>query len=172
MDSFQVVLFLRVFLHVGEDIINGSLYSNYMIRRTQYLLVFSIIYWLIVVAGIVLFSLSFQSVPIGYYALRANSFSPDISPLYYRSGLYDAGVGYYFILFPSTKQCLIDNRVGVINQNLQKLAVTYTLCYRYLFDLPDRLDPNKIYDLYQSSGFDYARTLIAAANVSIRRYRI
>lgn len=102
-----------------------------MIRRNKYLLVFSIIYWLVVVAGVILFSVSFQRVPIGYYALRANSFSPDISPVYYTSGLYDAGVGYYFILFPSTKQCLIDNRVGVINQNLQKLTVTYTLCYRY-----------------------------------------
>lgn len=89
-----------------------------MIRRTKYLLVFSIIYWLIVVVGVILFSLSIQSVPIGYYALRANSFSPDISPIYYTSGLYDAGVGYYFILFPSTMQCLIDNRVEVINQNL------------------------------------------------------
>jgi hypothetical protein len=41
-------------------------------------------------------------------------------------------VGYYFILFPRTKQCLIDNRVTVINKNLQKLSVTYTICYRYL----------------------------------------
>lgn len=95
------------------------------------MLVFSIVYWLAVVVGIILFSLSFQRVPIGSYALRANSFSPEISPIYYTSGLYDAGVGYYFILFPSTRQCLIDNKVTVINQNLQKLVVTYTLCYRY-----------------------------------------
>ncbi|EFX61254.1 hypothetical protein DAPPUDRAFT_340344 [Daphnia pulex] len=102
-----------------------------MIRRTKFLLAFSIVYWLVVIVGVVLFSVSFQHVPIGSYGLKANFFKPDISPLYYTPGLYDAGVGFYFILFPSTKQCLIDNRVTVINRNLQKLAVTYSLCYRY-----------------------------------------
>lgn len=102
-----------------------------MIRRTKYLLVFSLIYWLVVIVGVVLFSVSFQKVPIGYYGLKANFFSPDISADYYTPGLYDAGVGFYFILFPSTKQFLLDNKVTVINQNLQKLVVTYTLCYRY-----------------------------------------
>jgi len=103
-----------------------------MIKRYKYILVFSIIYWLVVIIGVILFSVSFQKVPIGSFGLRANFFSPDISPVYYTAGLYDAGVGYYFILFPRTKQCLIDNRVAVINKNLQKLSVTYTICYRYL----------------------------------------
>lgn len=103
-----------------------------MIRRNKYLLVFSIIYWLVVIIGVALFAVSFQKVPIGSFGLRANFFSPDINPLYYTAGLYNAGVGYYFILFPRTKQCLIDNRVTVINKNLQKLSVTYTICYRYL----------------------------------------
>lgn len=49
-----------------------------MIRRTKYLLVFSIVYWLIVIVGVVLFSVSFQKVPVGYYALKANFFNPDI----------------------------------------------------------------------------------------------
>jgi hypothetical protein len=101
-----------------------------MIRRTKYLLGFTIIYWLVVIIGVILFSVSFQKVPIGHYALKANYFSPDISQSYYTPGLYDAGVGFYFILFPSTKQYLLDNRVAIINQNLQKLVVTYTLCYR------------------------------------------
>lgn len=102
-----------------------------MIRRTKYLLVFSIIYWVIVIVGIILFSVSFQKVPIGSYGLKANYFNPDINPLYYTAGLYNTGIGFYFILFPSTKQYLLDNKVTIINQNLQKLVVTYTLCYRY-----------------------------------------
>lgn len=89
-----------------------------MIRRNKYILVFSIIYWLVAIVGIVLFSVSFQKVPIGSYGLKANYFSPTIDPTYYSSGLYDIGVGNYFILFPSTKQYLVDNKVSIINQNL------------------------------------------------------
>lgn len=102
-----------------------------MIRRTKYLLVFSIVYWLVVIVGVILFSVSFQKVPIGSYGLKANFFNPDVDPNYYVPGLYNTGVGFYFILFPSTKQCLLDNKVAIINQNLQTLTVTYTLCYRY-----------------------------------------
>ena len=87
-----------------------------MQRRTKYLLVYSIIYWIIVIIGIALFSVSFQKVPISTY---------------YTSGLYDVGVGYYFINFPSIKQQIIDNQVDIINQNLEKLTVTYSLFYRY-----------------------------------------
>jgi hypothetical protein len=89
-----------------------------MIRQTKYILVFSIIYWLIVIIGVILFSVSFQKVPIGSYGLKANYFNPTIDESYYTSGLYDTGIGYYFILFPSTKQYLVDNRVAIINQNL------------------------------------------------------
>lgn len=89
-----------------------------MIRRTKYLLVFSIIYWAIAIIGIALFSVSFQKVPIGYYGLKANYFNPNVDSNYYTPGLYDVGVGYYFILFPSTKQYLVDNKVPIINQNL------------------------------------------------------
>lgn len=80
-----------------------------MIRRHKYLLVYSIIFWLSVVVGIVLFSVSFQKVPIGMYGLRANYFSPTIDSTYYTPGLYDTGIGFYFILFPSTKQYIVDN---------------------------------------------------------------
>lgn len=102
-----------------------------MQRRTKYLLVYSIIYWIIVIIGIALFSVSFQKVPISNYGLRANYFNPTIDSTYYTSGLYDVGVGYYFINFPSTKQQIIDNQVDIINQNLEKLTVTYSLFYRY-----------------------------------------
>lgn len=101
-----------------------------MIRRNKYILVFSIIYWLIALIGVVLFSVSFQKVPIGYCGLKANYFSPKIESSFYSPGLYDIGVGYYFILFPSTRQYLVDNQVAIINQNLEKLIVTYTLVYK------------------------------------------
>lgn len=89
-----------------------------MIRRNKYILVFSILYWLVAITGIVLFSVSFQKVPIGYYGLKANYFNPNVDPQYYSPGLYDAGVGFYFILFPSAKQYIVDNKVSIINKNL------------------------------------------------------
>jgi len=89
-----------------------------MLRRHKWLLGFSIVYWVIVMAGIALFSVSFQKVPIGKYGLKANYFSPNIESIYYTPGLYNAGVGFYFILFPSAKQYMLDNRVAVINKNL------------------------------------------------------
>lgn len=89
-----------------------------MLRRTKFILGFSLIYWGIVIVGIILFSVSFQKVPIGYFGLKANYFNPNVVSTYYTPGLYDIGVGFYFILYPSAKQYLIDNKINVINQNL------------------------------------------------------
>ena len=89
-----------------------------MIRRHRWWLGFSIIYWLVVLLGVVLNSLALQKVPIEHYGLRAYFFSPTIDQSYYIPGLYDIGVGYYFITFPSSKQYVLDNKVSVINQNL------------------------------------------------------
>ena len=89
-----------------------------MIRRHKWLLRFSIIYWLIIILGVVLNALALKKVPIESYGLRTYFFSPNVDPVYYTAGLYNIGVGYYFITFPSSKQYLLDNRVSVINQNL------------------------------------------------------
>jgi hypothetical protein len=89
-----------------------------MIKRNKWLLGFSIIYWILVIVGIVLFSVSFQKVPIETYGLKTYYFSPNINPVYYIPGLYDIGVGYYFITVPSTKQYILDNSLVVINKNL------------------------------------------------------
>ncbi len=89
-----------------------------MIKRYKYYLVFSIIYWLVTLSGVALFSVSFQKVPVGHYGLKTNYFSPEINPVYYVPGLYNTGVGFYFILFPSSKQYVVDNKVSVINLNL------------------------------------------------------
>lgn len=95
------------------------------------MLIFSIVYWLVVISGIALMSVAFQKVPIGSYGLKANHFSPNIDSAYYTPGLYQAGIGFYFILFPSAKQYLLDKRVALINQNLEKVEITYSLIYRY-----------------------------------------
>jgi hypothetical protein len=126
-------MFLLFFNEIEDEVyLYRQLFQIYkMQRRTKYLLVFSIIYWLIVFIGIALFSVSFQKVPVSHYGLRANYFNPTIDPTYYTSGLYDVGVGYYFINFPSTKQQIIDDSVTIINQNLEKLTITYSLFYRY-----------------------------------------
>ena len=102
-----------------------------MIRRHKYILVFSIIYWFIAFSGIALFSVSFQKVPLGHYGLKTNYFSPQIDPNYYLQGLYNTGVGYYFVLFPSTKQYVTDKTLTIINKNLERVNVTYSLIYRY-----------------------------------------
>jgi hypothetical protein len=52
--------------------------SNYMHKRNKVILGFSIVYWISVAIGIALFSVAFDTVPVGYYALKANYFSPNI----------------------------------------------------------------------------------------------
>lgn len=89
-----------------------------MNRRNKWLLGFSIIYWFLVIVGIVLFSVSFQKVPLEKYGLKTYYFSPNVNSVYYLPGLYDIGVGYYFITIPSTKQYLLDKSVTVINKNM------------------------------------------------------
>jgi len=89
-----------------------------MIKRNKYILAYSIVFWIGVIVGVILFSVSFQKVPIEMYGLRANYFSPTIDPAYYTPGLYDTGIGFYFILFPSVKQYIVDSKVTVINLNL------------------------------------------------------
>lgn len=101
-----------------------------MNRRNKCLLGFSIIYWVVVLIGIALFAASFQKVPLEHYGLKAYFFSPNVNPYAYIPGLYDVGVGYYFITIPSTKQYLLDNNVTVINKNLEKIIVKYSLVYR------------------------------------------
>lgn len=108
-----------------------------MIRRNKWLLRFSIIYWLLILFGMLLNGLSLKKVPIETYGLRAYFFSPTVDASYYLPGLYNPGIGYYFITFPSSKQYVLDTQVSVINKNLEKIEVTYSFCYR--------LDPSKIY---------------------------
>lgn len=103
-----------------------------MIRRNKWLLGFSIVYWLIIIMGAILNIFALRKVPLETYGLRAYSFSPNVSPVYYTPGLYNIGVGYYFITFPSSKQYVLDNKVIVTNKNLEKLQVTYSFCYRYI----------------------------------------
>jgi len=79
-----------------------------MNRRNKWLLGFSIIYWVLVIMGVVLFAVSFQKVPLENYGLKTYYFSPNVNSVYYLPGLYDTGVGYYFITIPSTKQYLLD----------------------------------------------------------------
>jgi len=101
-----------------------------MNRRNKWLLGFSIIYWVLVCIGITLFAVAFQKVPLENYGLKTYFFSPNVNPLYFIPGLYNIGVGYYFITIPSTKQYLLDNNVTVINKNLEKINVKYSLVYR------------------------------------------
>ena len=110
-----------------DIIINIQIAMN---RRNKWLLGFSIIYWVIVLIGITLFAASFQKVPLENYGLKTYFFSPNVNPVYYIPGLYNVGVGYYFINIPSTKQYLLDNNVTVINKNLEKINVIYSLVYR------------------------------------------
>lgn len=79
-----------------------------MNRVKKIMLIFSIIFWILVVMGCILTGFAFEKVPIGFYGLRAYHFSSDVEPEYYTNGLYHAGVGYNFVLYPRTKQHVID----------------------------------------------------------------
>jgi hypothetical protein len=89
-----------------------------MNRVKKIMLIFSIVYWLLVAMGAILTGLAFEKVPIGYYGLRAYHFSSKVDTNYYTNGLYHAGVGYDFVLYPRTKQYLVDQQITVTNKDL------------------------------------------------------
>ena len=105
-----------------------------MIRRHKWLLGFSIIFWLVVVVGIALNALALQKVPLGNFGLKTYFFSPNLEPTYFTPGLYDIGVGYYFLTFPSDLQYLVDQKMTAVNINLKPVNVTYSLTFRLLSD--------------------------------------
>ena len=109
----------------------AAYYIQIMIKRHKWLLGFSIIFWAVVVLGITLNALALQKVPLGNYGLRASFFSPNLDPTYFTPGLYDIGVGYYFLTFPSALQYLVDQKMTAINLNLQPINITYSLAFRY-----------------------------------------
>jgi len=88
-----------------------------MQNRHKAYIIFSLIYWLVVIAGVILFLFAFQKVPINNYALRLSIFTSHIDLTYYLPGLYHTGIGYYFLPFPKSKVYLRDQRVEAINKD-------------------------------------------------------
>ena len=67
-----------------------------MKKRTAYI-IFSIVYWLLITAGLLLFGFAFEKVHINNFALKRNYYSSEIESETYVSGLYHKGIGYYFL---------------------------------------------------------------------------
>ncbi len=89
-----------------------------MNRVKKIILIFSIVYWILIAVGVILMAFAFQKVPIGSYGLRAHHFSSSVDTEYYTNGLYNKGVGYDFVLYPRTKQYVIDQQITVTNSDL------------------------------------------------------
>ena len=96
----------------------------------KYMLAFSVVYWLLVAGGIILTAFAIEKVPVGFYALKVHYFSSGIDPQYYTNGLYHNGVGQYFEVFPQPRQYVLDQQITVINKELEKIGVIFSLCYR------------------------------------------
>ncbi len=94
------------------------------------MLAFTVVYSILVAMGVVLTGFSMEKVPIGYYGLKVHYFSSKVDSQYYTNGLYHTGVGYYFVLYPQPRSYLLDRQIAVINKDLEKVIVTYTLSYR------------------------------------------
>lgn len=68
-----------------------------MHKKHKAYLIFSIVFWLLIIAGLILFGLSFGKVHINKYGLLRNYYSSWIDPNTYISGLYHIGIGCYFV---------------------------------------------------------------------------
>ena len=96
-----------------------------------------------------------------------------MDPTYYTNGLYHKGIGYYFVTYPSTKQYLLWQTVAVTNSDLETIQLSYSLCYRYvLLVIYDRINPNKIYDMYNSIALSYEKRITAIVNVKLFVYLV
>jgi hypothetical protein len=93
-------------------------------------LIFSLIYWSLIIIGIVLFSLSLGKVHINKYGVLRNYYSSSISQDVYISGLYHVGISNYLIEFPSSNIYLPNIKLNVTNNDLNIIELTYTLVYR------------------------------------------
>lgn len=68
-----------------------------MNKKHKTYLVFSIIFWLLVLMGLLLFSYSLGKVHLNKYGLLRNYYSSWIDSQVYISGLYNIPIGCYFI---------------------------------------------------------------------------
>lgn len=125
--------------------------------RKKWYLWFSIVYWVLIAIGLLLFALALEKVPINYYGLKRNYFNSQIDPEHYPSGFYHKDIGFYFLHFPSSKRYLEDLFVNATNKDMQTVGVTYTLVYR--------LFPEKIETLYSQMSQEYEPRIIAIVNV-------
>jgi len=99
-------------------------------KKHKVYLIFSIVFWLLILAGLILFGLAFGRVGINKFGILRNYYSSWISDEIYISGTYHVGIGNYFVEFPSSKVYLTDLKINVTNSDMNVMQVTYTLVYR------------------------------------------
>lgn len=112
-----------------------------MQKKHKAYLIFSIVFWLLVLAGLILFGLAFGKVNLNKYGLLRNYYSSWIDTNVYISGVYHIGIGCYFVEFPASKVYLNDLKLNVTNKDMNVMQITYSLAYRIIKD--------QTYNLYQ-----------------------
>lgn len=128
-----------------------------MLKRHRAYLIFTIVFWLLVLAGLILFGLAFGKVHINKFGILRNFYSSWIDDKVYISGLYHVGIGNYFIEFPSSKVYVVDIKLNVTNSDMNVVQVTYSLVYR--------LKKDQLINLYQSMSTNYEDRIVATVNV-------
>lgn len=68
-----------------------------MLKRHKAYLIFSIIFWMLVVGSLILFGFAFGKVHINKFGILRNYYNSWIDDKVYISGTYHVGVGNYFI---------------------------------------------------------------------------
>ena len=134
-----------------------------MHKKHKTYLIFSIIFWLLILMGLLLFGYSLGKVHVNKYGILRNYYSSWISNETYISGLYHVGVGLYFVEFPSSKVYLNDIKLNVTNKDMNVMQITYSLVFRIIKD--------QTYNLYQTLSTNYNSAIIASINVHYFLFR-
>jgi hypothetical protein len=78
-----------------------------MNKRCKAILIFSFVFWGLVVVGFLLTGFSFGRIPVGFYGLREFYWETTIDDGAYTSGVYPRGLTTQFVRFPATMQYIV-----------------------------------------------------------------
>lgn len=81
-----------------------------MNKRCKAILIYSFVFWGLVVVGLLLTAFAFGRVPVGYYGLVEHYWTTNIDDSAYTSGVYSTGLTTQFVRFPATIQYIVYSR--------------------------------------------------------------
>lgn len=74
----------------------------HLTKKQKTYLIFNLVFWSLIIMGVTLFGVSFRSVDVNHYGILRSYYNSWMDDRIHNSGLYHAGVGNYFVEFPSS----------------------------------------------------------------------